>query len=100
MKKVEKFRTSLGISEVEFKLSHGWFCNFKSRNGIASHYLHGEFSNAEGVRTAISKVPEIMKPDYIPDDMFNFDEIGLYYRAPPARTLNIGKAKGLKKKKD
>ena len=32
--------------------------------------------------------------------MFNFDEIGLYYRAPPARTLNIGKAKGLKKKKD
>jgi hypothetical protein len=41
-----------------------------------------------------------MKPDYVPDDVFNFDEIGLYYRAPSSRTLNIGKAKGMKKKKD
>jgi hypothetical protein len=59
LKKAEEFRTSLGISKAEFKLSHGWFGNFKSRNRIASHYLRGESSdaNVEGVRTAISKVP-------------------------------------------
>ena len=47
----------------------------------------------------MAKIPFILKK-YDPEDIFNFDETSLYYRASPCKTLNIKKAKGNKKKKD
>ena len=44
----------------------------------------------------MAKIPFILKK-YDPEDIFNFDETSLYYRASPCKTLNIGKAKGDKK---
>ena len=31
------------------------------------------------------------------EDVFNFDKTGLYYRAPPSKTLNIGWPREMKK---
>ena len=47
----------------------------------------------------MAKISFILKK-YDLEDFFNFGETCLYYRASPCNTLNIGKAKGNKKKKD
>ena len=101
VRKAEELRESLSITDTDFKISHGWLQRFKLRHGIACHYLHGEArdTDAAEVALAIEKMPSILK-DYDSEDVFNFDETGLYYRAPPCKTLNIGKVKGSKKKKD
>ena len=100
VRKADELRESLSIADTDFKISHGWLQRFKLRHGIACHYLHGEAGDADatGVALAMEKMPSILK-DYDPEDVFNFDETGLYYRAPPCKTLNIGKVKGSKKKK-
>src|ERR1700737_2059038 len=101
MQKAKELRDSFGISDTEFKLSHGWLQNFKTRHGIKCYYLHGESGDVDGVGVALAmaKIPFILKK-YDLEDIFNFDETGLYYRASPCKTLNIGKAKGNKKQKD
>ena len=38
--------------------------------------------------------------DYEPEDDYNMDEIGLYFRARPNKTLAQGKVKGRKLKKE
>ena len=65
------------------------------------YYLYGETRNAEknGVAMAFAKLPLLLKT-YDPKDVFNFDEIGLYYKALLCKTLNIGHAKGNNKKKN
>ena len=98
MHNAKKMRDSLGISDTEFKICLGWLQNFKTRHGINCYYLRGESGDVDGVGVALAmaKIPFILKK-YDPEDIFNFDEIGLYYRASPYKTLNIGKAKGNKK---
>ena len=34
MHKAKELRDSFGISDTEFKLSHGWLPNFKTQHGI------------------------------------------------------------------
>jgi hypothetical protein len=99
--KATELRDSFGISDTEFKLSHGWLQIFKTRHGIKCYYLHGESGDVDGVGAtlAMAKIPFILKK-YDPEDIFKFDETNLYYRASPCKTLHIGKAKGNKKKKD
>ena len=101
MQKAKELRDSFGISDTEFKLSHGWLQNFKTRHGIKCYYLHEESGDVDGVGVALAmaKIPFILKK-YDLEDIFNFDETCLYYRASPCKTLNIGKAKGNKKHKD
>lgn len=86
---------------MDFKISHGWLQRFKLWHGITCHHLHGEAGDADAARVALAmeKMPSILK-DYDPEDVFNFDETGSYYKAPPCKTLNIGIVKGSKKKKD
>ncbi|OAE33101.1 hypothetical protein AXG93_3896s1000 [Marchantia polymorpha subsp. ruderalis] len=100
MSKSMELRNSFGICDIDFKLSHGWLQKFKTQHGIKCYYLHGESGDADevGVAFAMAKIPFILKK-YDPEDIFNFDETDLYYIAPPSKTLNIGKAKGHKKKK-
>ena len=99
--KALEFRDAFGISEKDLKLSHGWLDKFKARHGIVCHNLYGEASDvdAHGVGVSQAKLPAIIAT-YDIEDVFNFDETGLYYRAPPSKTLNVGQPLGMEKKKD
>jgi hypothetical protein len=89
---------------VDFKGSNGWLHKFKQRHNIQSYCMHGEAGSADeqGVNIARVAVPQIIEEGgYSPDDVYNCDESGLYYRAQPNRTLNhAGPARGKKKIKD
>uniref|UniRef100_H3BCF5 HTH CENPB-type domain-containing protein n=1 Tax=Latimeria chalumnae TaxID=7897 RepID=H3BCF5_LATCH len=65
----------------DFAYFKGWLANFKSRWGISHHRLHGE-------------------ADYSPDDIYNFDETGLFYKLGPSRTLATAPVAGHKKSKE
>ena len=62
-------------------LSHGWLAKWKKRHGVFSVHLHGEAGGAhqQGVARAQRELPDTLS-HYRPDDIFNFDETGLYYR--------------------
>ena len=62
-------------------LSYGWLCNWKRRHGVFSVHLHGEAGSAdqEGVARAQRELPSILN-NFRLEDVFNYDETGLYYR--------------------
>jgi hypothetical protein len=74
-----------------FKCSNGFVTRFKARNGITFQVSHGD---AEGVSDDIcnewvnNKLPEFVK-DYKPEDIFNGDEFGLFWRIPPNKSFVI-----------
>lgn len=99
VEKATEFRDAFGISKTDFKLSHGWLEKFKSRHGVSCQNLHGELVEVDtlGGGAAHAKLLEIVAT-YDPEDVFNFDETGLYYRAPPSVTLNGGGPMGMREK--
>lgn len=97
--KPRDLRDSFGISHTEFKFSYGWLQNFKIWCGIKCYYLHRESGDVDGVTLTVAKIPFILKK-YEQEDIFNFDETRLYFKASLCETLNIEKAKRNKKNKD
>jgi hypothetical protein len=75
----------------DFKASNGFIDRFKSRNAIIFRTFHGE---ADGVPDIVcndwinTKLPELVK-SYKPEDIFNGDEFGLFYRIPPNKSFTI-----------
>lgn len=79
---------------TDFQFSDGWLWKFKQRHNIKLQRPHGESGAAdlEGVdiaRTVVAKI--ITELGYKLEDVYNFDETGLYYRAKPSKTLAVGK---------
>ena len=76
-------------SEDLFKASWGWFENFKKRTGIHSVVRHGEAASAD-VKAAedyIKTFAELIEAEgYIPQQVFNCDETGLFWKKIPRRT--------------
>ena len=71
-----------------FKASDGWFRNWKKRCGVgASIRLHGEAGDVDvsGFVPAMNDLRSSLSV-YDPENIFNMDETGLFYRAMPART--------------
>ena len=62
-------------------LSNGWLSRWKGRHGVFSVQLHGEAGGADqqGVARAQRELPGIIEK-YRPEDVFNIDETGLFYR--------------------
>lgn len=79
---------SLGLSD--FKASNGWLERFRRRHDITFKRICGESAdvNVEDVKTWKEKLLVILK-DYAPEDVFNADETGLYYRALPTKTYAL-----------
>lgn len=74
---------------AEFKASSGWFRNFKSRTGIHSVVRHGEAasSNAEGAKQFVIDFKNFVDAEeYVPQQVFNCDETGLFWKKMPRRT--------------
>ena len=98
--KVLEFTEVLGMLEKNLKFSHGWLEKFKARHGIACYNILRESSDvdAHGVGVSQARLPIIIAI-YDLKDVFNFDEMGLYYKSPPSKTLNVGWSRGMKKEK-
>ncbi|XP_061175614.1 tigger transposable element-derived protein 6-like [Saccostrea echinata] len=100
----EKAEDLAARMNIEFTATNGWLSRWKQRNNISYKKMHGEKkdANTDAADHWITDVlPQLMK-DYEPQDIYNADETGLYYRALPDGTLTFKKDKlaGSKKAKD
>ena len=86
------------VDHGDFKASRGWFEKFKGRTGIHSVVRHGEASSAD--KAAAEKfVGEFGKfvdsEGYTPQQVFNCDETGLFWKRMPNRTFITKEEKAL-----
>ncbi|XP_045117649.1 tigger transposable element-derived protein 1-like [Portunus trituberculatus] len=75
--------------DVSFTASHGWFNRFKARNNLHNVKVSGEATSAD-VKAAEEfpgKLAEIIcQGGYTPQQIFNVDETGLYWKKMPDQT--------------
>jgi hypothetical protein len=89
-----------------FTASDGWLSRWKRRHGIRQLNICGEklSANQAEVENFKQKFKLIMEEEeYTPDQIYNCDETGLYYKMLPSKTLagkNEHSAAGYKKNKD
>ncbi|KAL2628930.1 hypothetical protein R1flu_013616 [Riccia fluitans] len=97
--KVKEFYNSLIRQGMkEFKFSLGWLGSFKKRYSIRSYARHWEAASVEitgEVAVKIQALKELIS-QFDPDDVYNMDEIGLFFRLEPGRTLATKKMSGHK----
>ncbi|XP_066977814.1 tigger transposable element-derived protein 1-like [Macrobrachium rosenbergii] len=90
-----------------FTTSKGWFAKFQKRFGLKSVSLHGKAASADTV-AAETYANETFKNiiaegGYKPEQVFNMDETGLFWKRMPSRTFLFkeeAKASGFKAFKD
>ncbi|XP_028933999.1 jerky protein homolog-like [Ornithorhynchus anatinus] len=88
-KQAKAFFNALGM-EGDFNASTGWLTRFKQRHGIRELNYQGEKSN--GDRSAAADFREDFEEfteseNLQPEQIYNADETGLYWKSLPARTL-------------
>jgi hypothetical protein len=84
--KAREFANKLGVKE--FKASNGWLQKFEQRRNIKCYTICGEGAivSEETVTQFRENVEEIML-GFEPKNVFNADELGLFYKLLPKRTL-------------
>lgn len=75
---------------LTFVASKGWFEKFKKRHNLHNIKLRGESASADAI--AAKNYPEVLKEiirngGYCPEQVFNVDETGLYWKRMPDRTF-------------
>lgn len=87
--KAEALAIRLGVDD--FKFSDGWMRGFKKRHGLSFKKICGE-SGAVDTTVVVAyrkdRLDELLRA-YKPDDVFNCDETGLFYKLLPDRTLTF-----------
>ncbi|GBN83205.1 Jerky -like [Araneus ventricosus] len=87
--KARIFHEALGL-EGDFNASSGWLIRFKQRHGIRQLNVEGERLSAD-VTAADSfcvKFQEFIdEENLIPNQIYNADETGLYWKCLPTKTL-------------
>ncbi|XP_051785430.1 tigger transposable element-derived protein 1-like [Erpetoichthys calabaricus] len=84
--------------EEAFKASHGWFAKFKKRTSIHSVVRHGEAASSD--TAAADKFGQefqqfITSEGFIPQQVLNCDETGLFWKKMPKRTYITQEEKSL-----
>jgi hypothetical protein len=85
------------------KFSNGWLGGFKNRFKIKEYVKHGEEGSAEIDKPdAVQQMETVrtLAAKYDPDNTLNMDEIGLFWKLAPDRTLVTKPGSGGKKSKD
>lgn len=80
---------SLIVEGSDFKASRGWFEKFKRRTGIHNVVRHGEASSSDKTAAENFKVDFasfVKQENYLPQQIFNCDETGLFWKKMPRRT--------------
>lgn len=86
--KAEEFAKSLEIRN--FKASNGWLENFKKRHDLAFKKVCGESASvSKEVCTEWKSQLESFLNGYDPNDVFNADETGLFFKCLPDKTLTF-----------
>lgn len=86
--KAKTFAEKMDI-EVDFKVSNGWFEKFKERHGLSFKKLCGESADVDlgSVNGWRKEQLKRLVEKYEPNDIFNADETGLYYKLLPDKSL-------------
>ncbi|XP_067684471.1 tigger transposable element-derived protein 4-like [Haliotis asinina] len=100
--KADEFSVKHG--HTDFKAYQSWLERFKKRRGICSAMTHIESSSVDSKSVddwLTSQLPMLLK-NYSPENLFNADESGLFYKLVPQRTLHLkgDKCHGGKKSKE
>ncbi|KAJ7316369.1 hypothetical protein JRQ81_002531 [Phrynocephalus forsythii] len=86
-------------AEVEsFKASHGWFDNFKKRTSIHSVVRYGEAASTNTIdadQFVLEFKDYVTAQDFVPQQVFNCDETGLFWKKMPKRTYITREEKAL-----
>lgn len=85
--KALQYSKELNISN--FSASVGWFERFKKRNGITWRPIVGDSDavNREVTEGWIQAVLTCLLGQFSDDDIYNFDEFALFYKATPNKTM-------------
>jgi Tc5 transposase DNA-binding domain/Fission yeast centromere protein N-terminal domain len=96
--KGHQFAQALAIPDESITFSNGWTTKFKQRNGLKKIIMHGEAASAplENLPEERRKLQELLS-NYNPEDIYNADETGLFYRLLPNQTLSTKPMAGKKK---
>lgn len=102
----ETGQSSIDEDNHQFVASNGWFGKFKKRHALHNLKIQGESASADA--DAAEKYPaefeKIIKQNgYLPEQVFNADETGLWWKKMPSRTFiskNEKRAPGFKVSKD
>jgi hypothetical protein len=89
-KAIKLFEHFKGDADTIFLGSKGWFENFKKRQSLHNIKVTGEAASADTVAAAAypAELKEhIEEKGYLPEQVFNADETGLFWKKMPARTF-------------
>lgn len=81
------------LDEEDFRATDGWLTRWKERHGIIYKKLQGEKADADecAAEEWIKTVwPDVLKK-FHPNDVYNLDETGLYFRATPDYCMTLKK---------
>jgi hypothetical protein len=82
------------MGEINFNATDGWLTRWKDRHDIVYKKLHGEKQDADASGTDFwikTTWPTILNK-YAPENIFNLNETGLYYRATPDYCMGLKNA--------
>ncbi|XP_064102680.1 tigger transposable element-derived protein 1-like [Macrobrachium nipponense] len=90
--------SSVDAEKETFKTRHGWFENFKKRTGICNVVQHGESASSD-MKAAEAFVTEFKRyvdsESYIPQQVLNCDETGLFWKKMHRRPFITAEEKAL-----
>jgi hypothetical protein len=81
------------------RFSHGWLQGFKARHGFKTVRTHGESGSAPEIPLEQLDTLRSTIQTYAPENRFNMDETGLFYRMAPDQTIATRQIAGTKKDK-
>ena len=87
-KKAAELATQMGL---DFNPSESWLRRMRIRNNIGWKKAHREKQNVDAPAAQVfidEKLPQILEK-YDPDDIFNCNETGLYWRGVPDRGYHV-----------
>jgi AcrR family transcriptional regulator len=85
--KMRALQISLRLGISNFQASNGWFSRWRNRFSVGkSVRLHGEASDVD-INAAEKPMNDLREKlrDFKPENIFNMDETGLFFRALPNR---------------
>lgn len=86
--KAQQFAVELGYKN--FRASNGWLQNFKKRNELIFRKICGESASVDdGVCLEWKDKLAELTEGYEPEDVFNADETGLFFKCLPDKTLSF-----------